>query len=209
MKRIFRALGLWDTGGWPRSVLGEIVTAPLRLLYVLPILLFLLPFEAFAAPAPPRNVPTFERSNVSTFEPAIEPTMYEASTELSPERGESAGKASSPRVFALPQTGGGGHSTALTWVLSTDDTTTACTTTANCLQNVYRGSGSCSVSTSFSLLTTTSLNATVTAFTDTTVTPGVWCYGVTFGINGLESTKDTVSVTLQPASPTGAAATTK
>jgi len=111
-----------------------------------------------------------------------------------------------PRLFAQIT---GGHSAALTWVLSTDDTTTACTTTANCLQNVYRGSGSCSVSTSFSLLTTTALSATAAAFTDSTITPGVWCYGVTFGINGLESSKDTVSVTLQPASPTGAAATAK
>lgn len=128
---------------------------------------------------------------------ATEPTMYEAPTELS-------------RVSAVPAAqAGGGHSTALTWVLSTDDTTTACTTTANCLQNVYRAAGACSVTSTFSLLTTTSLSSTATAFTDSTVTPGVWCYGVTFSINGLESAKDTVAVTLQPASPTGAAATTK
>jgi hypothetical protein len=56
---------------------------------------------------------------------AIEPTMYEAPTELS-------------RVTAMPspQTGGG-HSASLTWILSTDDTTVACTPTANCLQNVH------------------------------------------------------------------------
>lgn len=129
--------------------------------------------------------------------PWIEPTMYEAPTELT-------------RVHAVvgpaPQAGGG-HSTALTWTLSTDDNTTACSTTANCLQNVYRASGACT--NTFTLLTTTALSATASAFTDSTVTPGVWCYGVSFGINGLESAKDTVSVTLQPASPTGAAATTK
>jgi hypothetical protein len=130
------------------------------------------------------------------FAHAIEPTMYEAPTELT-------------RLSAVPQAGGGGHSTALSWVLSTDDTTTACTTGANCLQNAYRAPGSCSTTSSFTLLTTTALSATATTFTDTTVTPGVWCYGVTFGINGLESAKDTVSVTLQPASPTGAAATAK
>lgn len=131
----------------------------------------------------------------SMVKASIEPTMYEAPTELS-------------RLSAVPQ-GGGGHSAALTWVLSTDDTTAACTSTANCGQNVYRASGTCSVSSSFSLLTPSALSSTATAFTDSTITPGVWCYGVTFEINGLESAKDTVSVTLQPAPPSGAAATTK
>lgn len=126
----------------------------------------------------------------------IEPSSYEAPTELS-------------RIEALPQTGGGGHSTALSWILSTDDTTSACTTSANCLQNVYRANGSCSVSSSFTLLTTAALSATAITYTDTTVTPGVWCYGVTFDINGLESTKDTVTVSLQPAAPSGLAATPK
>lgn len=128
---------------------------------------------------------------------AIEPTMYVAPTELS---------RLSAAADPAPQTGAG-HSTALSWTLSADDTTTACTATAGCLQNAYRASGACSATSSFSLLTSTALSATATTFTDTTVTPGVWCYGVTFEINGLESAKDTVSVTLQPASPTGASAT--
>ena len=109
---------------------------------------------------------------------------------------------------------GGGHSTALSWALSADDVTTACVTGANCLQNVYRAAGTCSASSAFTLLTATSLSATAVTFTASTVTPGVWCYGVTvtpgvwcygvtFGINGLESAKDTVTVTLQPASPSG------
>lgn len=132
----------------------------------------------------------------ATERPYVEPWSYEVPNELT-------------RLSAVPQTGGGGHSTALTWILSADDTTTACTTSANCLQNAYRAAGACSTSSSFTLLTTTPLVATATAFTDSTVTPGVWCYGVTFGINGLESAKDTVSVTLQPAPPSGAAATSK
>lgn len=156
---------------------------------------------------------------------AVEPTMYEAPTELAQQtptelvqalqlvrelKSDLAFLTVAPRLVAVPAAqAGGGHSAALTWVLSTDDTTTACTTTANCLQNVYRASGACSVSSSFSLLTTTALSSTVTAFTDSTVTPGVWCYGVTFEINGLESNKDTVAVTLQPAPPSGAAATAK
>lgn len=133
----------------------------------------------------------------SAVVPPIEPTMYEAPTELS-------------RLSAVPMAqAGGGHSTVMTWVLSTDDTTTACVTGANCLQNAYRASGSCSATSSFTLLTATALGATATTFTDSTVTPGVWCYGVTFEINGLESAKDTVTVTLQPAPPSGAAATAK
>lgn len=99
------------------------------------------------------------------------------------------------------------HTATLTWTLSTDDTTTECVTGANCLQNVYRASGTCSASSSFTLLTTTALSPTATTFTDSTITPGTWCYGVTFSINGLESTKDTASVTLQPSPPTGAAVT--
>lgn len=127
--------------------------------------------------------------------PAIEPSMYEAPTELS-------------RLSATPTPqAGGGHSATLTWVLSTDDNSTACTTSANCLQNVYRASGGCS--NSFTLLTTTPLSAAAAQYIDSTITPGVWCYGVTFEINGLESAKDTVAVTLQPAPPSGAAATTK
>lgn len=112
------------------------------------------------------------------------------------------------RAVIAAQTGGG-HSTALSWALSTDDTTTACVTGANCLQNVYRASGACSASSAFTLLTSTGLSATSTAFTDSTITPGAWCYGVTFGINGLESAKDTVTVSLQPASPSGLVGTPK
>lgn len=125
----------------------------------------------------------------------IEPFMYEAPTELS-----------RLSVVPTPQVGGG-HSASLTWILSTDDNSTACTTSANCFQNVYRASGSCT--NSFTLLTTTPLGAAVAQFIDSTITPGIWCYGVTFEINGLESSKDTVSVTLQPAPPSGASATTK
>lgn len=112
------------------------------------------------------------------------------------------------RAIVAAQTGGG-HSTALSWALSTDDTAAACVTGANCLQNVYRASGACSSSSAFTLLTSTSLSAAATAFTDSTITPGAWCYGVTFGINGLESAKDTVTVSLQPASPSSLVGTPK
>jgi len=40
-------LGEWDVGGWPKSVWGEILTAPLRFLYVLFMLLLLTVASAF------------------------------------------------------------------------------------------------------------------------------------------------------------------
>lgn len=107
---------------------------------------------------------------------------------------------------ALPQ---GSHSAVLNWTLSVDDVTASCTAGANCLQNVYRASGVCSSTSSFTLLTGTALGPTVTTYTDSTITPGQWCYGVTFEINGLESAKDTTTVSLQPSAPTGIAATAK
>lgn len=112
-------------------------------------------------------------------------------------------------VLLRPAQAQGAHSAVLTWTLSTDDVTTSCTAGANCLQNVYRAPGACSPTSSFTLLTPTALGATVTTFTDSTITPGSWCYGVTFEINGLESAKDTATVTLQPSAPTGITATAK
>lgn len=94
------------------------------------------------------------------------------------------------------------HSAALTWTLSTDDTTAACSAAgASCSQNVYAAKGACTQTGGpiFSLLS--SQSATATVYTDTTITPGTWCYAVTFVLNGSESVKDTAQVSLQPASP--------
>jgi hypothetical protein len=75
-----------------------------------------------------------------------------------------------------------GHSAALTWTLSTDDTTTACAVTgANCSQAVYRGPGACSATSTLTALNS-SLSATATSYTDTTITPGQYCYAVSFTI---------------------------
>ncbi len=100
------------------------------------------------------------------------------------------------------------HSAALTWTLSADDTTTACAVSgANCSQAAYRASGACSSTSVFAALNTT-LSATATTFTDTTLVPGQYCYAVTFTIGGVTSlvwaSGDTnfASVTLQPAVPT-------
>lgn len=100
------------------------------------------------------------------------------------------------------------HSATLSWALSVDDdagaaTPVNCVAAATCMQNVYRAAGSCSATSNFTLLTGVALSPTVTTYTDSTLHPGVWCYGVTFSINGLESAKDEVTVQLQPSPVTG------
>ena len=100
------------------------------------------------------------------------------------------------------------HSAALTWTLSTDDTTTACAVTgANCLQAAYRAPGACSSTSVFTALNA-ALSATATTFTDATLVPGQYCYAVTFTIGGVTSlvysSGDTnfASVTLPPSPQT-------
>ena len=106
------------------------------------------------------------------------------------------------------------HSATLTWTLSVDDdaalaTPVNCVASANCLQNVYRAQGACSATSNFTLLTNTALSPTATTFTDASLTPGVWCYGVTFSSNGLESAKDTTTVSLSPSPVTSLSGTAK
>ncbi len=100
------------------------------------------------------------------------------------------------------------HSAALTWALSTDDTTTACAVTgANCSQAAYRAPGACSSTSVFTALNS-ALSATATTYTDSTLVPGQYCYAVTFTIGGLTSiiyqSGDTnfVAVSLPPSVPT-------
>lgn len=94
------------------------------------------------------------------------------------------------------------HSASLTWTLSTDDTTTECSVAgAACSQNVYRAAGACTqTSPVFTLLS--NQGASAVAYTDSTVTPGTWCYAVTFVIQSTESVKATATVSLQPSAPT-------
>lgn len=97
----------------------------------------------------------------------------------------------------------GGHSVALSWVLSTDDTTVGCTAPNTCSQTVYRSLGACSTSSSFTSIATPS--SSTAAFTDLTVVPGTYCYAVSFTQNGLESAKDTATVILPPFAPSSLA----
>ena len=76
------------------------------------------------------------------------------------------------------------HSASLTWTLSTDDTTAACAVSgANCSQAAYRAPGACSSTSVFTALSS-SLPATATTYTDSTLVPGQYCYAVTFTIGG-------------------------
>lgn len=95
----------------------------------------------------------------------------------------------------------GGHSVALSWVLSTDDTTTGCAAPNTCSQTVYRAPAACSTSSAFASIATPA--ASTATFTDSSIVPGTYCYAVTFTQNGLESAKDTATVILPPASPSG------
>lgn len=103
------------------------------------------------------------------------------------------------------------HQVVLTWVLSTDDTTSNCTTSNPCSQNVYRAAGVCSSATSFGAALA-NLSATATTYTDTAVSPGqVYCYGITFVDNTGESPfifttppTNMVSAKVQPFPPTNA-----
>jgi len=97
------------------------------------------------------------------------------------------------------------HSVSLGWVISTDDTTANCTTAGTCSQTVYRAQGACAATSSF--ISLGSLASSQTTYIDTSVPGGMWCYAVTFTLNGVESPKVTTSVSLLPASPTGLAVT--
>lgn len=99
------------------------------------------------------------------------------------------------------------HSAALTWTLSSDDTTTACAVSgANCSQAAYRAPGACSSTSVFTALSA-SLAATATTYTDSTLVPGNYCYAVTFTIGGLTSViyqsgnTNFTAVSLPPAVP--------
>lgn len=87
-------------------------------------------------------------------------------------------------AFGSPSAKAQSHSAALTWTLSTSDTTAACSVSgASCSQAVYSAPGACSSTSVFTALNA-SLSATATTYTDTTITAGQTCYAVTFTING-------------------------
>jgi hypothetical protein len=97
------------------------------------------------------------------------------------------------------------HTVNLAWTVSTDDTTLNCAASGACHQTVYRAPGACSATSSFiSLGVIAAMQGT---FADTNVPGGIWCYAVTFTLDGTESAKDVATVSLQPQAPTSLKAT--
>ena len=91
------------------------------------------------------------------------------------------------------------HSVSLTWTASTD---------SGVSYNVYRLSGACPTSgtAGFSKITTATITAT--AYTDTTATPGDYCYYATSVLNGAESIPSNMaSAVILPAPPTSLSVT--
>jgi hypothetical protein len=85
------------------------------------------------------------------------------------------------------------HSVTLTWVDASNPTGTT--------YNVYRASGLCSGTPVFSKIASA---VAVKTFSDTTVTPGNYCYAVTASLSGAESAQsNTVNPAIQPFAPTG------
>ena len=108
-------------------------------------------------------------------------------------------------LFVVPAFG---HTVSLSWTVSLDDTTANCVAAGACQQTVYRAPGACSASSVFVSLGV--IAASQGTYTDANVTTGTWCYAVSFTLNGVESVKDTVTVSLsQPTPPTGLAVTGK
>ena len=99
-------------------------------------------------------------------------------------------------LFAVPVSA---HTVNLSWTVSVDDTAANCVATAACHQTVYRAAGACSATSSFKALGT--LSASQGTYADLNVLTGTYCYAVSFTLDGVESTKDTATVSLQPASP--------
>ena len=92
------------------------------------------------------------------------------------------------------------HTVNLSWTISTDDTTTNCAASGACHQTVYRAPGACSTTSSF--ISLGSIAATQGTYADTNVPGGIWCYAVSFTLDGTESAKDSLTVSLQPQAPT-------
>jgi len=91
------------------------------------------------------------------------------------------------------------HSVSLAWTASTDPGVS---------YNIYRLSGACPAAgtTGFSKITATPVAATT--FTDSTATPGTYCYYATSVFNGAESVPSNLApAVILPAAPTALSTT--
>jgi hypothetical protein len=86
------------------------------------------------------------------------------------------------------------HSVSLKWTASTD---------SGVSYNVYRLAAACPASGSAGFSKITAAPLTATAYTDTTVGPGAYCYYATSVLNGAESVPSNLaSAVILPAAPT-------
>src|SRR6516162_8828465 len=97
------------------------------------------------------------------------------------------------------------HTVNLSWTISADDIAANCTVAGSCQQTIYRAPGACSATSSFISLGV--IAATQATYVDTAVPGGIWCYAVSFTLDGTESVKDSATVSLQPQAPTSLKAT--
>jgi hypothetical protein len=81
-------------------------------------------------------------------------------------------------LIAFPASAQAAHSVTLTWTASTD---------SGVAYNVYRGSGICPTSGTTGLTKLGSVAVGTLTYTDSTVTPGAYCYYVTATLAGAES----------------------
>ena len=91
------------------------------------------------------------------------------------------------------------HSVSLTWTASTD-------TVAGYF--IYRSAGPCPIAGTSGFTKINSTAVTGTAYTDSTVTPGAYCYYATSILNGVESVpSNLVAAVILPAAPTALSVT--
>lgn len=91
------------------------------------------------------------------------------------------------------------HSVSLTWTASTD-------TVAG--YYIYRSAGPCPTAGTSGFTKITPTAVTGTAYTDSTVAPGAYCYYATSVLNGVESVPSSlVSAVILPAAPTALSVT--
>src|ERR1700682_5201994 len=91
------------------------------------------------------------------------------------------------------------HSVSLSWTASTDNVAG---------YNIYRLAGACPTSGSTGFTKITAAIVTGTTYTDSSITPGAYCYYATSTLNGAESAPSNfASAVILPAPPTALSTT--
>jgi cellulose 1,4-beta-cellobiosidase len=102
-------------------------------------------------------------------------------------------------MIVLPVAAQSAHSVSLAWTASTD---------AGVSYNVYRLTGACPTTGSAGFAKITAAPVAATAYTDTGMAPGAYCYYATSVLNGAESAPSNLAAAvILPAPPTSLATT--